>query len=263
MVYDEPLYTIREVSEITGVKPVTLRAWQRRYSLVQPQRTEKGHRLYLSSDIDTIRQIQSWLAKGVSIGKVKPLLLGQQSEDELDKASELAECAALLEALSTLHRNKAQQIISTVFKEYPLDLVETQFLNPVMNTLEHVKGSLRSLQKGLLQTLMLSTLVGIYEAENKVRHKHHCLCVSMDPVGNIHAWLWMLRLSERGLNVTFLDGVDDLSSLLANDMLTSYSHIGIFTNRSLTSVHYEQIRDIQANFSGKCCLSDVLTTLMT
>ena len=56
MACEEPLYTIREVSELTGVKPVTLRAWQRRYNLVQPQRTEKGHRLYLSSDIATIRQ---------------------------------------------------------------------------------------------------------------------------------------------------------------------------------------------------------------
>ena len=91
MACDEPLYSIREVSELTGIKPVTLRAWQRRYSLVQPQRTEKGHRLYLSSDIATIRKIQGWLAKGVSIGKVKPLLLGQPSDIELDKPNELAE----------------------------------------------------------------------------------------------------------------------------------------------------------------------------
>ncbi|MGO1297083.1 MAG: MerR family transcriptional regulator [Vibrio sp.] len=263
MACDEPLYSIREVSELTGIKPVTLRAWQRRYSLVQPQRTEKGHRLYLSSDIATIRKIQGWLAKGVSIGKVKPLLLGQPSDIELDKPNELAECAALLDALSTLHRNKAQQIISTVFKEYPLDLVETKLLNPVLETLEHVKGSLRSIQKGLLQTLMLSTLVGIYEADNKVRHKDRCLCLSMDAAGNIHAWLWMLKLSEQGLNVTFLDGVEDVSSLVGSDLLKSYSHLGIFSNRSLTAVQYEQIRDIQAGFSGECRLSDVLNTLIT
>jgi DNA-binding transcriptional MerR regulator len=75
----EKRYAIREVSAITGVKPVTLRAWQRRYHLVEPSRTEKGHRLYSEQDI---QQIQSWLAKGISIGNVAQLL---QSAD----ASEL------------------------------------------------------------------------------------------------------------------------------------------------------------------------------
>ena len=55
----EKLYAIREVSELTGVKPVTLRAWQRRYNLVQPQRTEKGHRLYTDQDIALIKLIQT------------------------------------------------------------------------------------------------------------------------------------------------------------------------------------------------------------
>ena len=47
-------YAIREVAELTGVKPVTLRAWQRRYNLIKPQRTDKGHRLYSEQDINEI-----------------------------------------------------------------------------------------------------------------------------------------------------------------------------------------------------------------
>lgn len=82
MVCDEKRYAIREVAEITGVKPVTLRAWQRRYNLVQPDRTEKGHRLFTDQDIEMIRQIQSWLAKGVAIGKVGALLQSGVSESE-------------------------------------------------------------------------------------------------------------------------------------------------------------------------------------
>ncbi|MCA1898692.1 MerR family DNA-binding transcriptional regulator, partial [Shewanella putrefaciens] len=43
---DEVLLPIGEVSSITGVNAVTLRAWQRRFGLVIPERTPKGHRLY-------------------------------------------------------------------------------------------------------------------------------------------------------------------------------------------------------------------------
>ena len=39
---------IREVARITGVNAVTLRAWERRYGLIVPHRTAKGHRLFLS-----------------------------------------------------------------------------------------------------------------------------------------------------------------------------------------------------------------------
>ena len=42
---DEGVYPIREVSRLTGVNAVTLRAWQRRYGMVQPARDRKSTRL--------------------------------------------------------------------------------------------------------------------------------------------------------------------------------------------------------------------------
>ena len=43
---DEGWLPIREVARQTGVNAVTLRAWERRYGLIVPQRTPKGHRLF-------------------------------------------------------------------------------------------------------------------------------------------------------------------------------------------------------------------------
>lgn len=68
------LYPIREVSRLTGINPVTLRAWERRYGLIQPKRTESGHRLYSVTDIETVRQVQGWIERGVSVSKVGELL---------------------------------------------------------------------------------------------------------------------------------------------------------------------------------------------
>ena len=63
---DTPLYPIREVSRLTGVNSVTLRAWERRYGLIRPQRTPKGHRLYAQDDISRIERILQWLNRGHS-----------------------------------------------------------------------------------------------------------------------------------------------------------------------------------------------------
>lgn len=68
------LYPIRTVSALTGVNPVTLRAWERRYGLIQPQRTPKGHRLYTEGDIERIHRILELLDQGISIGQTRRLI---------------------------------------------------------------------------------------------------------------------------------------------------------------------------------------------
>ena len=73
-------YSIGEVAERCGINPVTLRAWQRRYGLLKPQRSEGGHRQFDEEDVQRIEEIKRWIDRGVSVGKVKALLEGQQPE---------------------------------------------------------------------------------------------------------------------------------------------------------------------------------------
>ena len=58
----------------TGVNAVTLRAWERRYGLIVPQRTPKGHRLYSPEHVQRILTILTWLNRGVAVSQVKQLL---------------------------------------------------------------------------------------------------------------------------------------------------------------------------------------------
>lgn len=72
---DEPaLFPIGTVSEQTGVNSVTLRAWERRYGLIVPKRTAKGHRLYSQQDIERVKQVLLLLEQGIPVGRVRDLL---------------------------------------------------------------------------------------------------------------------------------------------------------------------------------------------
>ncbi len=53
------MYTIKQAAQVTGVPGDTLRAWERRYGVVRPARTDGGYRLY---DDDAIRRIQQMRA---------------------------------------------------------------------------------------------------------------------------------------------------------------------------------------------------------
>jgi DNA-binding transcriptional MerR regulator/methylmalonyl-CoA mutase cobalamin-binding subunit len=65
---------IRTVCALTGVNPITLRAWERRYALIEPHRTPSGHRAYTDADVERIRKILALTRDGVSIGQVKEAL---------------------------------------------------------------------------------------------------------------------------------------------------------------------------------------------
>lgn len=64
---DQPRYTINIVSAMTGIRTVTLRAWERRYQVLNPSRSSNRYRLYSDRDVGVIRWLNSRLKGGVSI----------------------------------------------------------------------------------------------------------------------------------------------------------------------------------------------------
>ncbi len=64
---DEAKYNIKSVSQRTGVAPVTLRAWERRYQLLVPKRADNGYRLYSERDLALLTWLKHQVDSGISI----------------------------------------------------------------------------------------------------------------------------------------------------------------------------------------------------
>ena len=86
----EPLFPIRVVARLTGINPVTIRAWERRYGLVAPERTPGGHRLYSRADVERLRTACRLMARGLAISQASRMLDGRgvAAEPEPDRAVE-------------------------------------------------------------------------------------------------------------------------------------------------------------------------------
>ncbi len=54
---EKKYYKISQVAEILGIPMSTLRYWESQFNIISPKRTEKGTRLYTSSDIERIRMV--------------------------------------------------------------------------------------------------------------------------------------------------------------------------------------------------------------
>lgn len=77
----DPLYNIKAVVQATGISPSTLRAWERRYKMTQPHRSESGYRLYSDRDVAVIRWLKTQVDAGVTISQAVVRLDGYLGTD--------------------------------------------------------------------------------------------------------------------------------------------------------------------------------------
>jgi DNA-binding transcriptional MerR regulator/methylmalonyl-CoA mutase cobalamin-binding subunit len=66
---------IRVVARRTGLTPHVIRAWERRYKVLEPQRSETNRRFYSAADVEKLNLLQAAIASGHSIGRVAALSL--------------------------------------------------------------------------------------------------------------------------------------------------------------------------------------------
>lgn len=127
---------IREVARITGVNSVTLRAWERRYGLIVPHRTSKGHRLFSFEHIQRIQQILLWMNRGVSVSQIKPLLDTPLPKDETLDSDWQVWRQAMNQAISELAERKLDDCFNQVMSLYPARPLCEQLLIPLLSELE-------------------------------------------------------------------------------------------------------------------------------
>ena len=202
-------YPIRTVSEMTGVNPVTLRAWQRRYGLINPQRTDTGHRLYSDEDISTINTILAWLDKGVAIRNVKALLSGQQPK--LSARDQLPETEQIMDALAQLQSDKVENLLNIALKEYPLSTFKKRLFAPLETAVKSKDRPHRGLQYALWRTLF-SEQVSALVSQQRKHNRKLCWLLRCGQRGHTLSWLTALELCNQGYRVQVIDGIQEALS---------------------------------------------------
>jgi DNA-binding transcriptional MerR regulator/methylmalonyl-CoA mutase cobalamin-binding subunit len=114
-------YPIKAVAEATGLTVETLRAWERRYRVIEPKRGAGGHRLYTTHDVSRLRRLQETTARGHPIGKIAHLsndalsrLLSDRPASG-DGAAAQALIERILAAVSKYRLTECDQVMAMAF----------------------------------------------------------------------------------------------------------------------------------------------------
>jgi len=127
---------IREVARQTGVNAVTLRAWERRYGLIVPHRTPKGHRLFSAEHVQRIQTILTWINRGMAVSKIKPLLDAPQPPAEPVENDWHRQRNALIVAITQLAERQVDELVNQAMALYPPLTVCEQLLLPLLDDLQ-------------------------------------------------------------------------------------------------------------------------------
>jgi DNA-binding transcriptional MerR regulator len=115
---------------------VTLRAWERRYGLIVPHRTAKGHRLFSSEHIQRIQHILLWLNRGVSVSQIKPLLNTPSTPAVTPDSDWQVWRQTMIESISELAERRLDDCFNQAMSLYPARPLCEQLLVPLLNDLE-------------------------------------------------------------------------------------------------------------------------------
>jgi len=121
-------YPIRVVAAETGVNAITLRAWERRYGLITPKRTAKGHRLYTEQDIKLIKQVVTLLDRGLPISQAQAMLANGDALNLAERplSDSASQWQHYREQLHTAVQEFDDESLSHIFEEvcqfFPVDV---------------------------------------------------------------------------------------------------------------------------------------------
>jgi DNA-binding transcriptional MerR regulator len=225
-------YSIGDVSERCGINPVTLRAWQRRYGLLKPQRSEGGHRQFDEEDIQRIEEIKRWMKSGVPVSKVKALLEGSRLAAHDGWAALQEEMMTVLRAV---HPAKLRAKIIALGRDFPADSLIDHIYVPVRQRLSLDQNTARtmcSMLDGVLIDYSVTCL-----AESRKKEGKDGLLIGWDSDDRTRLWLEAWRLSQRGWRIDVL--AEPLES--PRPELFPGQQIFVWTGKALTRRQQEQL----------------------
>jgi DNA-binding transcriptional MerR regulator len=210
------LFPIGTVSEITGVNAVTLRAWERRYGLIQPERTPKGHRLYSQTDVDKIQQIVEELGKGIAISRVAEALhtLPSLENSEADVWERYR--TRMIDAVSQFDESVLDAVYNEAMSLYPVDIVTRQLLTPLLKQLgERWQSTQGSVAEEHFFSVFMRNKLGARFHHRNMRNTGPCLIAACLP-GEHHEFgllLFALAAHARGYRLILLGANMPLAEL--------------------------------------------------
>ncbi len=229
-------FPIRTVAALTGVKAITLRAWERRYGLIRPERRAKGHRLYSHSDIEQIRKVLTLLDRGVQISHISEVLSAPQLAGKPPRRGQWdAQLERIAAAVSRFDEEELDSIYDDALAIHSIEQVTHELLLPALSRLgERWQGHVGGIAEEHFLSAYLRSKLGARLQRPSRYARGPRLMVACAPLEHHEIGLLLFALEARaaGFRITLLGADNPMAELAAahrqaqSDALVISSSVG-------------------------------------
>jgi len=154
---------IGEVSKRVGVSPEVLRAWERRYGLLQPTRSSGGLRLYSPADVERVQLMRRHIAAGLAPAEAAALAIGGDGPVSDDGSTLATARAQLRGALDGFDEPQAQAAFDRLLAITTVDTLLSEVILPYLQELgaRWQRGEASIAQEHFASGLLRGRLLGI------------------------------------------------------------------------------------------------------
>ena len=154
--------SLTAVAQATGLTVETLRAWERRYGVVVPNRDEGGRRVYRAEDVLRLRRLREATERGHPIGRLAGLSddglasLLDESTDRRVRAASNAFVERILESAQRFRTAECEQALTLAIAMLPPLQLVSEVLQPLLREVGERwhRGELAISQERLVSTLV-------------------------------------------------------------------------------------------------------------
>lgn len=127
-------YRIQTVAEMTGVTAATLRAWERRYGIPVPERSDSSYRLFSDHDVAAIRRLKELCDGGMAPAEAAKLVarIEEASNTPVEGDPYSRACESILRAVLDFDPKALERAVRGVMFLGSATTVYTRVLAPVM-----------------------------------------------------------------------------------------------------------------------------------
>ena len=210
---------IGELARRTGVSPQLLRAWERRYGLLQPERSSGGYRLYSEEDERRVGTMTAALERGISAAEAAKLALG----DTLAAPSS----ETLVEALLAFDDVGAHAALDRLLSSLTLESVLSDSVLPTLRDLGErwQRGKITIGQEHFASNLLHGRMLGLARGWDRGSGPRALLACPAGEQHDLSLIVFGLALRAHGWRITYLGAdtplatIDETATALRPDLV--------------------------------------------
>jgi DNA-binding transcriptional MerR regulator len=213
---DDKLLRIGELSRRVGVSVESLRAWERRYGLLDPSRTPGGFRLYGEDDVARVVAMRALLDEGLSAAEAARRALAEDLDAPISAPAPVVDARDLAEALERYDEAAAHGALDRLLATLTLDVVLADVLMPYLHDLgdRWARGEVSVAQEHFASNLVRGRLGALTRFWDRGEGRRAVLCCAEGERHDLPLIGFGLALRTYGWRIGYLGADTPVASVV-------------------------------------------------